>query len=301
MRVSRYLVFLAVCAAARGCYSSVAPTAKIDPGYEDSGLPVVPDSGNDGCVPRKPWEGPGITGLLPIGPSNAIVLSGDRYFIADFDTRAADASDPALGTVTAWHDTGDLRELWSDAPPSGGFEPWDQPGVTTAYIDKATGVQIIINRFRRWAHADPKWAAGNIFDDWIVNDAGPAKLDGQAPWEGTGVTAGFFSPDTDTFTAISQDKGWTRDTSDPDPKNWTWVGDGGAYRLADKEPWSSAPAVGGQRPFEGKGITTAYYVGAKFFVISVDKMWVHDGKTWVDSGLVKSMKGWGSAPAAACK
>jgi hypothetical protein len=300
-RGARLVSVVVLLAAARGCYSSVAPTAKIDPGAGDSGLPVGPPPDGDACVPRKPWEGPGVTGVLPIRSNSALVISADRYFVADFDTRSADASDPTLGAVTAWHETGDLRQLWSNAPPVVGARPWDDPGVTSVFIDKVTGDQLVISRFRRWVREGDKWiAAGNIVDDWLVGDAGPTPLDGQVPWEGAGVTATYFAPDGAFFTAVSENKGWLRRTSDPDPKNWTWVGEGGAFLLGDTTPWSTAPAVGGQRPYEGKGVTTAYYIGSKFFVVSVDKMWVHDGKSWVASGPLKDMPGWGSAPAADC-
>jgi len=47
-------------------------------------------------------------------------------------------------------------------------------------------------------------------------------------------------------------------------------------------------------------VTTAYYVGAKLFVISVDKLWAYNGTAWVSSGLLSSMQGWSSAPSANC-
>lgn len=284
---------------ARGCYSSVAPIAKIDPGLVDSGTSVDPPAA-DACVRRKPWEGPGFTGLIPFDASNALVLNGDRYFKAEFDTTGADASDPTLGRVIAWHETGLLKDLWDTAPPYVGLEPWDDPGVTAAYITKGgTGRQIIISRFRRWIHEGDQWGAGSIVDDWLINDAGPGELDGQVPWGGPGVTAAYFNPTGDSFYAISQNKGWLRRTADPDPKNWTWSPDGG-FNLALAAPWSSAPVVAGQHPYDGKGVTTAYYIGPKFFVVSVDKMWVHDGKRWTASGALKDMPGWASAPAASC-
>lgn len=289
---------LFVVVAARGCYSSVAPVAKIDPGALDAALPIEPPP-TDACVRRKPWEGPGVTGLLPIDATTALVLSGDRYFTAEFDTSGADASDPTLGKLLAWRQSGLLEQLWATAPSFVGLQPWDDPGVTAAYLAKGGGGrQIIISRYRRWVREGDQWlGVGTIVDDWLINDAGPPPLDGQVPWEGPGVTAAYFSPEGTSFFAISRGKSWQRKTSDPDPKNWTWVGDGGALNVADLKPFSTAPAVAGQKPWEGPGVTAVYYVGPKFFVISADKLWVHDGRTWVTSGLLKDMPGWTSAPA----
>ncbi len=300
-RFARLLACFSALLVARGCYSSIAPTAKIDPGVDDSGLPPVPPSAGDACAPRRPWEGPGVTGVVPNGASSALVVSGDRYFIADLDTTSLDASDPQLGRVTSWHDSGNLARLFAGAPRFIGLEPWDDPGVTAIWIDKASGAQVVVSRFLRWAHQGDQWpAAGNITDDWIQNDAGPEPLDGAVPWEGPGVTAGYFTPNGAEFHAVSKDKIWIRKTSDTDPRNWTWVPDGGAFPLADRAPFSTAPAVGGVRPFDGKGVTAAYFVGAKFFLISVDKMWIYDGAAWSGSGLVKDMPGWSAAPTAAC-
>jgi hypothetical protein len=284
-----------------GCYSSIAPTAVIDPGALDSGLPITnpPDAG-DACVPRKPWEGPGITGVLPLGGNNGLVISGDRYFMAEVDLSGGDADDPNLGNVTRWHESGFLKDLWSSAPPVLGLKPWDDPGVTAAYIDKLSGDQIIISRFRRWVYDGTQWpAAGNIVDDWIIADAGPQALDGQAPWEGPGVTAGYYTPAGDLFYAISQNRGWLRLTDDPDPKNWTWTVDGG-FALASSTDWNSAPAISGQHLYDGPGVTTAYYVGPKLFVVSVDRMWSWDGASWTAMGLIKDLPGWSSAPTAGC-
>jgi hypothetical protein len=297
--IGRWIMGLFVLFAARGCYSSVAPVAKIDPGEDDAGVSVQP-APTDACAPRRPWEGPGVTGLLPIDSSNALILSGDRYFTVSVQT-AGVASDPSLGRVLAWREAGLLEKLWAGAPQVVGRRPWDEPGVTAAYLAKGTSSrQIIISGFRRWVHEGDQWvAAGSVVDDWRINDAGPPEVDGQVPWEGVGVTGAYFVPGGAFFYAISQGNGWQRRTADPDPKNWTWSPEGGA-NLASSAPWSTAPQVGGQRPHEGTGVTAAYYVGARFFVVSVDKMWVHDGAAWVASGLLKDMPGWTSAPTAGC-
>lgn len=285
---------------AYGCYSSVAPVPKIDPGVTDSGPGIEPPPPDSGCAERKPWEGPGVTGVLPISGNTALVLSGDLYFTAEFDTGAADASDPSLGQLVAWREAGALADLWADAPPSFGQLPWENPGVTAVYISKTSGAQVIISRFRRWVRIDEEWtAAGSVVDDFLVNDAGPPAIDGSIPWEGNGITATYFAPNGASFFVISQDKGWQRTTSDPDPQNWTWTDAG--FLLAETAPWQTAPLVGGRRPYEGQGVTAAYYVGGKLFVISVDRMWAHDGKTWVSSGMLASMSGWSGAPSAACK
>jgi hypothetical protein len=299
MTSARWAAVLLAAAAARGCYSSVAPAVDIPPAPLDSGLPVVPAPTADACAPRKPWEGPGVTSVLPLDSSTALVISGDRYFVAEFET-SGDAGDPALGSITTWHDSGNLRDLWFDAPAVVGVYPWDDPGVTAAFQDKATGSQIIVNQFRRWVHAGKAWAkAGNITDDWTAGDAGPIPLDGAVPWNGPGVTAAFFTSDGTSFVAISQDKAWTRRTDDPDPRNWTWS-DAGGFLLSTRVPWSTAPVIAGQHLYDGKGVTAAYYVGDNFFVISRDKMWVFGLGKWIASGALQDMRGWGSAPSASC-
>jgi hypothetical protein len=302
-------------ALAWGCYSSIAPTPVIEL-YPDSGLPIttLPDAA-DACVPRKPWEGPGVTGVLPIGNSSALVLNGERYFIADFNLDGDAAWDPNLGSVLAWHETGLLENYWANAPLVDGLRPWDGPGVTAAYLDKASGAAIIISQYRRWTRSGTQWtAAGSIADDWRINGAGPTLLDGQVPWEGVGVTAAYFTPNGDRFYAISQDKAWIRDTQNADPKSWTWIPNPdpdagneagpspapGAFALAGSVDWNNAPTVDGKRPYDDPGVTTAYYILPKFFVVSVDKMWTGDGRTWNESGHLRDMPGWSSAPSAGC-
>jgi hypothetical protein len=248
--------------------------------------------------------GPGITGVLPTTGDEALVLSGDRYFKAIFDTRAGDAASPLIGRVTEWKESGHIKELWGDAPlVDQAFAPWDELGVTAAYVMKGTREQVIISRFRRWARSGNAWAEpGTVVDDWLLNDAAPPQVDGQAPWTGpSGVTATYFTPDQDTFFALSRGTAWRRRTADPNPLNWSWdTGDGGAYNLSDNAMWQAAPPVGGVKPWDGPGVTAAWYIGLKFFVVSVDKMWTHDGRSWTSAELVKDAPGWKTAPAAKC-
>jgi hypothetical protein len=301
IRSGRLLAGLVVLGAAWGCYSSVAPVPKIDRLESDSGVDIEPPP-PDACTPRRPWEGPGVTGVLPMSDSMALVLSGDRYFAADFETSGGDAGDPTLGRPLAWRESGLLRDLWFDAPPAVGRAPWDDPGVTAVYITKAEGAKVIISGFRRWVYDRDNWAAaGTVVDDWLIADAGPPPVDGQAPWEGPGVTATYYTPTRNFFYVISGGRAWMRRTFDEDPNNWTWADAG--YNLVDSPAWSSAPAVGGQRPWEGKGVTAAYYLGPKLFVMSVDRMWVRNGSSseWLESGMIAEMPGWSSAPAAGCE
>ena len=74
------------------------------------------------------------------------------------------------------------------------------------------------------------------------------------------------------------------------------------YEMKDIAMWSGAPAVENQRPYEGKGVTAAWYLpSGKLFVFSVDRMWTHDGTRWTSSGLVKNQPGWDKAPTAKCQ
>jgi hypothetical protein len=245
---------------------------------------------------------------LPNGGANVLVLSGDRYFTAEIDTKGGDAADPAIGRLTVWHESGFLKDLWPEAPPTlDGFQPWDDKGVTATFLGKGGGPQIIVSRARRWIRDGNDWppeGAGFISEDWRLNDAGPQELEGgvPVPWVGDyGVTAAYFTPGGATFYAISQDKAWVRLTSAAASSNWTWVNDGGgAFFLRDSKDWSSAPPINGQRPWDGAGVTAAFYVYNKFFVISVDRMWTTDGKTWVAAGMLKDIPGWSSASPSAC-
>lgn len=290
-----FVVFVAY-----GCYSSVAPTAKIDLGELDADLPVDPGP-SDACVARRPWEGPGITGLLPIGDSTALVISRDRYYVAEFDTASTDASTPELGRVKAWRESGMLSDLWSGAPAFVGFRPWEGLGVTATYLAKSDrSRQIIISGFRRWVHQGNDWpAVGSIVDDWLIDDAGPTPVEGRVPWQGEGVTAAFFSPSGNDFFAVSKDTIWPRRTSDPDPNKWRWIPDAG-YPVSATSPFSSAPAVGGRRPHEGPGVTAAFYVGPKLFVASVDRLWAWSGTAWLVASSIPSLSDWSSAPSAGC-
>lgn len=297
-RFSPLLVGLLLLVIARGCYSSIASEASVGvEGEDDSGTTnVPPEAGPDACAPQRPWEGVGITGLLCPDGVHALFLSGDRYYEADF-MAVADAGDSSVGHVIAWHNAGLLKDIWSDAPSVIGLKPWGDPGVTAAYVSK-TGYPVVINRFRRWSHDATGWDGGIIVDEWFINDAGPPPVDGAVPWSGDGVTAAYFAPGGASFQAISKDIVWTRDTTAPDPANWTWVTDGGTYRLADI--WASAPPVGGQKPYEGRGVTAAYYLGGKYFVFSGDKMWALQNGNWAESGMLKDMPGWTSAPTSRC-
>lgn len=297
IRAFRFAAGLLLTCAAYACYSSIAPVPRLDPDALDSGGPDPGPPTDASCPPRKPWEGPGVTAVLPNGGRDALVINGDRYFLAEIDTTGTGA---ALGRIVTWKTSGALRDLWSAAPAAVGQRPWEDPGVTAAYISKTNGQQVIISTFRRWVHTgNEMWpVVGSVVDDWIINDAGPPPLDGQAaPWEGPGVTATYFTPTGAQFYAISRDKTWVRRTSDPQPLNWTWQDAG---FLAEMAPWTTAPPIAGQRLYEGRGVTAAYYVGTRLFVMSADRMWVYDGTSWVSSGMLSTTAGWSNAPAAAC-
>jgi hypothetical protein len=299
-RGARWIAGLFLLFLGRGCYSSVAATPRIDPGDDDVDAGVEAPKA-DRCVPRKPWEGPGVTGLLPLEGSTALVISGELYFSGEFDTSGADAADPTLGTLMAWRESGTLQELWQRVPAALGAYPWDNPGVTAAYFlpnAKPSPARVVISHSRRWVQQGDTWpAAGTVVDDWVINDAGPPAIDGAVPWQGPGVTATYFNATGSSFTVISQDKAWVRRTVDADPRNWTW--DAG-FPLAEAPNWKNAQPIAGTRPWEGKGVSAAWHVGPKLFVVSVDRMWTYDGLRWTALGMLSSLPGWSSAPAAGC-
>jgi hypothetical protein len=285
--------------AAWGCYSSVAAPPHIDPPDADDSLPTSTAPDTNTCVPRKPWEGPGVTGVLPVSANMALVINGDRYITGEFNLSGTDVNDPNLGALKAWHESGMLKDLWADAPAVVGSRPWDDPGVTAAYIDRATNAQVIINQFRRWTRNAGNWSVGSVHDDWTVNDAGPPVPDGgRAPWEGVGVTAAGFNNDGTQFWVFSQRPYWIRDNSSADPTN-AWRRDA-PYDPAAKAPFQTAPLVNGQHVYDGKGVTALFNAGPKYFFISGDKYWVTDLTNWPTAGALYDLDGWKNAPAIGC-
>lgn len=304
-----------------GCYSSNATAPNIPPaGDDDADVDNTPPDAD--CPPRRIWEGPGVTGIVPVSNNTALVINGDRYVVGEFDMTGGDAADPNVGRLVAWREKGLLSQLWSGAPPVYGATPWQDPGVTAAYLDKTTGSQVIISQFRRWFLSGNTWTIsrdpknpganpGNIIDDLGgANNAGPPIEDGgTAPWEGIGVTGATFNSTGSQFYLFSKDREWIRTTTDPDPKKWTWIPNtavdgGGAWPLSQASfaPWNSAPAVGvpAQKPWEGKGVTAVFYIFGKMFVFSADRMWATDGKAWSNSGKLNELDVWKSAPAVEC-
>lgn len=308
--------FLSAWLAVWGCYSSNAPVRAYQVDSPDGNGPGGDDDdASHPCTPRKPWEGPGVTAIVPVTNNTALVVNGDRYVIGAFDLSSTDANDPNLGKLVSWHEKGMLSDLWAGAPPAVGYKPWDDPGVTAAYIEKGTGNQVIISQFKRWFHKGNDWAltsdpsgtstnAGKVIEDLgVLADAGPPVEDGGlAPWEGPGITGASFNANGSLFVLISKDREWVRTTSDPDPSKWYWMdgGVGGTYTLRDTKPWDSAPAVLGQKPYEGKGVTAIFYAGPKLFVFSADRMWATNGTTWSTSGMLQDMDVWKSAPLVGC-
>jgi hypothetical protein len=250
-----------------------------------------------------------VTGFLRTGPREGTVFSGVAYYKAEFKESSDenDGGDVNLGTLTSWHEVGHISKLFPDAPKIQGVSMWDDPGITSTYLFKSQRrEQMIISRHLRWVHDGTSWpGAGTVTQDWIINDAGPALLDGQAPWGPPGVTATYFSPNGSYFEVISANRLWRRDTTDNNPQNWKWVpiadgGGGGAYNLADSDFWKAAPLLDGRKPWDQSGVTAAWYFGAKFFVVSKDFMWTFDGTRWRGLGSLNGIDGWKSAPAAGC-
>lgn len=293
-------------AAAWGCYSSNAPPLEPDPSEkDDADLPIEKVDGSASCVPRKPWEGPGITAVVPLDSTTALVINGDRYLIGEFDTLTSDSIDPNVGRLVAWHETGLLRNYWPTAPALQGAKPWDAPGVTAAYLDK-TRAMVIVNQYRRWVNNAGVWVntgTGSIVDDLGSDrDAGPPydPDGGRPPWQGIGVTALGLSTDQTTFSIFSKDRLWLRAVGDPDPSKWVWLGNG-PILASDANPWRDAPLVGGKHPYDDSGITAVFYIGPKLYTFSADKLWVSDadGKV-IRSGLLMNEDVWSTAPTVGC-
>jgi hypothetical protein len=107
----------------------------------------------------------------------------------------------------------------------------------------------------------------------------------------------------DRFELFSQDREWVAATAGTDRSTWSWLGTG-AYSLSGTKPIMTAPAVDGQHPWDGKGITAAIWMGRKQLLFSADKMWVGEyidfNYTFTSSGALPELDGWKDAPAVGC-
>jgi endonuclease/exonuclease/phosphatase family metal-dependent hydrolase len=117
---------------------------------------------------------------------------------------------------------------------------------------------------------------------------GAGALEGE-PWQGGHLTAAWAEPDNDRYLAISVGLQWDVEMCGA-PASWSTAQGGD---MESRPGWSSAPVVSGQRPWEGTGVTAAWRIGDKRYIISVDKYWVYDGQ-WLASGNLSDV--WQDAP-----
>jgi hypothetical protein len=305
---------LSIITLAWGCYSSIAPVPKVEldepQGTSSSGV-LPPDETVDGCAPRTLDKAPGVTGMVPTGKGagEVYLLSGDRYFTAVLNTVDGGVNQ---GVPQTWGESGHIKTLWADNPPIDGINVWSEEGITATYQPKEFQAYFVINRAKRWGLTPGGWVVATdgkpntVADDWIVNGNGPPAIDGVAPWQGPGVTAVYYNPTNTTMYVHSGAKLWVRNVTGNDPATWSWLryeADAGPEagtrvtgNLADIPMWQSAPVVGGQRPWEGKGVTAAWYIGPRLFVFNVDKYWIWEGSRWEKSGVVTEWR----PPTAGC-
>lgn len=83
------------------------------------------------------------------------------------------------------------------------------------------------------------------------------------------------------------------------PGSWAGTSEQG---LSSTAPWSSAPSVGGQRPWEGAGVTATVSVGSTLYVFSRDRYFALDVSSgdeaawsWTDQGDLHAA--WAGLPA----
>ena len=286
---------LAFLLGASSCYSSESPPFRVMP-YDAGPSPPLQMGMQDVCVPRKPWEEAGVTGMIFVGTDEGLLISKDRYYELRFD--------PATGNPSSWGKSGLLRdrEGWNAAPSFDGQKPWEGFGVTAAYRDKREAgkgeKQVVINRFRMWTYQDGSWTVRSLVDAWGLPDAGPTSpqpMEGEQPWEGTGVTAIYLTPDESALVVINKVKVWVR-------RNGIWDL---PSKLSNDANWQSAPTIAGKHAYDPPGVTATWQIKSSVFHASVDKLWIYQilppptpGR-WTAT-LFKDAPGWDAAPANSC-
>jgi endonuclease/exonuclease/phosphatase family metal-dependent hydrolase len=132
-------------------------------------------------------------------------------------------------------------------------------------------------------------------DDAGDDDAGDDDSDGPllGPWEGGTISAAWLDPAGFGYHAVNRRLAWDVESCPADPGHWS--PDAGAD-LPETAPWSSAPAVDGQFPWDGDGVTAAWTIGNKLYVVSRDRYWVLDSGagSWLASGLLSTA--WADVP-----
>ena len=177
-----------------------------------------------------------------------------------------------------------LANIWQ-----AGIYPWDQDGVTTAYVTESADRLTVTNKNMYWnmRRSDRQWVNAGRFVDlpswnpWSA--ARMPKVDGKTAWE-HGVTAAYVAKDLGWLSIISKDKYWNMRLADRQ-----WVNAGRFVDLPSWNPWSGArmPRVDGKNAWE-HGVTAGYINDDKglMTIISKDKYWnmrLAD-RQWVSSG-----------------
>ncbi|MCA1706679.1 MAG: peptidoglycan DD-metalloendopeptidase family protein, partial [Actinobacteria bacterium] len=203
----------------------------------------------------KAWQGLyGVTGgFFNYTTKNLVIFSQDKYW-----RRHPDG---------VWAAKGFLGELWNEAPPivdgnTGEGEhhirllkrPWNYPGVTATFYHHNNQHLYLASKDKYWVYS---FTTNTWIDRGYLADVfpGATPVDGYLPW---GDPAGFTSVGLtgawrqgNTLTFISKNRYWTWDI----PAS-RWTGQG---RMSTSPFWAGSQTVGGQRVWDGVGLTGLYF------------------------------------------
>jgi hypothetical protein len=230
----------------------------------------------------RPWEGEGVTAAWVNVDGNLGIISRDRYWVLRLSDRAW-ISRGSFDSLPGSH-------IWMRAPHDHRVDyqrPWRGAGLTAGWVIPE-GYLGAVSRDKYWVlnQGSWQWIAWGKFSDLPSSHVWKRapQVDGLYPWEGAGITAGWFEDRSGYVVAVSRDRYWTQDLS---TRSWLWWGR--FDDLPDTHPWKRAPKVEGFYPWEGEGITAAFVAEDKLYVFSKDRYWVRrlSDVVWIASGSLQ--------------
>ena len=203
--------------------------------------------GNNLCRIATPRDGPSFVTTHPTG-ANFLIGTSTRAWVNPVATTQLGRWQLSGHTVLA------NAAPWRNAAAVGGQRPWQGPGVTAAWREDATVVLVSQNRF--WRFRRSASGAWTVTGGWLANWLSSARsVNGRRPWQGAGVTAAWTRTTQrgTSLTLVSGALFWEFAR-----QNGTWLRRREG-QLASAPGWTGAPAVAGLRPWQGGGVSSAWY------------------------------------------
>lgn len=217
-----------------------------------------------GYDPRniRAWDGLyGVTAAYARG-DNLLIVSQDKFW----------RWNPTQG----FYANGFLGEAWGERtpiidlnPPGSQHSrlqkrPWNYPGVTAIFYFRNDTDVHYASRNKYWVFS---WVSGQWGAGWLRDLLPNAPvIDGRGPFDGPGLTGSYRVGNV--LRLISADRLWRYDVTTNQWVNWGYL----------RDIWASIPTIDGVHPWDGAGVTCAYYYPPKneTTIISRDKYWVFD-------------------------